>query len=112
MINRIFGLKQLWLQVNGHAWFHLHGITLSCSEQAGIEKFKLQIYVSSGIRTEGEATPSETALYSLSIMNVLFGVQFYKTARKDGVSRRGALRIPIEPLILHYMLSQNKRYKH
>ena len=24
MINRILGLKQLWLQVNGHAWFHLH----------------------------------------------------------------------------------------
>ena len=25
MINRIWSLKQLWLQVNGHAWFHLHG---------------------------------------------------------------------------------------
>ena len=24
MINRIWILKQLWLQVNGHAWFHLH----------------------------------------------------------------------------------------
>ena len=23
MINRIWGLKQLWLQVNDHAWFHL-----------------------------------------------------------------------------------------
>ena len=23
MINCIWGLKQLWLQVNGHAWFHL-----------------------------------------------------------------------------------------
>ena len=23
MINRVWGLKQLWLQVNGHAWFHL-----------------------------------------------------------------------------------------
>ena len=28
MINRIWGLKQLWLQVNGRAWFHLHGIHL------------------------------------------------------------------------------------
>ena len=28
MINHILGLKQLWLQVNGHAWFHLHGIHL------------------------------------------------------------------------------------
>ena len=26
MINRIWSLKQLWLQVNGHAWFHLHGL--------------------------------------------------------------------------------------
>ena len=23
LINHIWGLKQLWLQVNGHAWFHL-----------------------------------------------------------------------------------------
>ena len=23
--NRIWGLKQLWLQMIGHAWFHLHG---------------------------------------------------------------------------------------
>ena len=23
MINRIWDLKQLWLQMNGHAWFHL-----------------------------------------------------------------------------------------
>ena len=26
MINRIWSLKQLWLLVNGHAWFHLHGV--------------------------------------------------------------------------------------
>ena len=26
MINCIWGLKQLWLQVNCHAWFHLHGL--------------------------------------------------------------------------------------
>ena len=25
MINRLWGLKQLWLQVNGHAWFYLLG---------------------------------------------------------------------------------------
>ena len=24
MINHIWGLKQLWLQVNWHAWFHFH----------------------------------------------------------------------------------------
>ena len=42
-------LKQLWLQVNGHAWFHLHWLT--CSERGGSEKFKIKIYALSGIRT-------------------------------------------------------------
>ena len=62
MINCIGGLKQLWLQVNGHAWFHLAWDPLSCSEHAGIEKFKMKIYVSSGIRTHLlRATTSDTA---------------------------------------------------
>ena len=26
MINHVWGLRQLWLQVNGHAWFHLQGL--------------------------------------------------------------------------------------
>ena len=26
MINRALGLTRLWLQVNGHAWFHLQGL--------------------------------------------------------------------------------------
>ena len=26
MINCIWSLKQLWLQVSGHPWFHLHGL--------------------------------------------------------------------------------------
>ena len=34
---------------------------LSCSEQAGIETFKMKIFVSSGIRTH--AMPRETALW-------------------------------------------------
>ena len=46
MINRIWGLKQLWLQVNGHAT-----APLTCSERGGSEKFKMKIHVSSGIRT-------------------------------------------------------------
>ena len=28
MINRVWGLKQLWLQVNGHAWFGTFSILL------------------------------------------------------------------------------------
>ena len=35
---------------------------MSCSEQAGIENFKMKIYVSSGIRTHPlNATTSDTA---------------------------------------------------
>ena len=40
MINHILGLKQLWLQVNGHAWFHLHGIHLPVRN--GAEERKIQ----------------------------------------------------------------------
>ena len=41
MINRIWGLKQLWLQVNGHAWFHLHGIHLPVRNDAeGVKNSK------------------------------------------------------------------------
>ena len=50
MINRIWGLKQLWLQLNGHAWFHLHGLRWPIWNGEGA-KFKMKIYVSSGIRT-------------------------------------------------------------
>ena len=48
MINRIWGLKQLWLRT----WD-----PLSCSEQTGIEKFKKKIYVSSGIWTHATLGP-------------------------------------------------------
>ena len=47
MINRILGLKQReWSCLISFAWD-----PLSCSEQAWIEKFKIKIYVSSGIQT-------------------------------------------------------------
>ena len=36
MINRIWGLKQLWLQVNGHAWSHLHGIHWAVRTKLGL----------------------------------------------------------------------------
>ena len=49
-INRILGLKQLWLQVNGHAWFHLHGIHWAARYRLGLKKSKWK-YVSSRIRT-------------------------------------------------------------
>ena len=63
MINCIWGLKTTmttgeWLCLISFAWD-----PLSCSEQAGIEKFKMKIYVSSGIRTHKlRATTSDTVL--------------------------------------------------
>ena len=50
MINRIWSLKQLWLQVNGHAWFIYMGSAdlFGTGRDRNIQK---KIYVSSGIRT-------------------------------------------------------------
>ena len=39
-INRIWGLIQLWLQMNGHAWFHLHGIHLAVWNRLGLKNSK------------------------------------------------------------------------
>ena len=65
MINCILGLKTTmttgeWSCLISFAWDRL-----SCSEQAGIEKFKMKIYVSSGIRTHQlRAKTSDTAPYT------------------------------------------------
>ena len=40
MINCIFGLKQLWLQVNGHAWFYLHEIHWAVRNRLGLKNSK------------------------------------------------------------------------
>ena len=50
MINRTWSLKQLLLQVNGHAWFHLHGLRWPVRNGEGAKNSKWK-YVSSGIRT-------------------------------------------------------------
>ena len=51
MINRIWGLKQLWLQVNGYAWFHVQRLRWPVRNGEGAKKkIKMKIYVSSGIR--------------------------------------------------------------
>ena len=50
MINHIWGLKQLWLQVNGHAWFHLQRLRWPIRNGEGAKNSKWK-YVSSGIRT-------------------------------------------------------------
>ena len=40
MINCIGGLKQLWLKVNGHAWFHLHEIHWAVRNRLGLKNSK------------------------------------------------------------------------
>ena len=40
MISRIWGLKQLWLQVNGHAWFHLHWLRWAVRNGEGVNNSK------------------------------------------------------------------------
>ena len=50
MIKRSLCLNQLiYCMVNGQAWFHLHGFRWPVRGVS--EKFKMKIYVSSGIRT-------------------------------------------------------------
>ena len=40
MINPICGLKQLWLQVNGYAWLHLHGHRSAFRNGEGVNNSK------------------------------------------------------------------------
>ena len=40
MINNIWGLKQLWLQVNGHAWFHLQRLRWPVRNREGAKNSK------------------------------------------------------------------------
>ena len=60
MINRIWGLKQLKLQVNGHAWFHLQRLRWPVGNGEEAKKFKMKIYVSSGIRTHTASPRQES----------------------------------------------------
>ena len=64
MINRIWGLKQLFLQVNGHAWFHLHGIHLPVRNGAeGAKNSKWKYMYPAGFEpTPRHDTTSGTAL--------------------------------------------------
>ena len=51
MINRIWSLKQLWLQVNGHAWFHLHGLCWPVRNGEGAKNSKWKYMFSAGFET-------------------------------------------------------------
>ena len=44
MINRIWSLKPLWLQVNGHAWFHLHELRWPVRNGEGAKNSKWKFF--------------------------------------------------------------------
>ena len=56
MINRILSLKQLWLQVNGHAWFHLHGLRWPVRNGDGAKNSKWKYMFPAGF----EPTPRQS----------------------------------------------------
>ena len=57
MINRIWILKQLWLQVNGHAWFHLHGLSWPVRNGEGAKNSKWKYMFPAGY----EPTPRQSS---------------------------------------------------
>ena len=57
MINHIWGLKQLWLQVNGHAWFHLQRLRWPVRNGEGAKNSKWKYMSPAGFEpTPGQST--------------------------------------------------------
>ena len=56
MINHIWGLKQLWLQVNGHAWFHLQRLRWPVRNGEGAKNSKWKYMSPAGF----EPTPCQS----------------------------------------------------
>ena len=54
LINRIWGLKKIWLHVKGHAWLHLHGLRLAVRNGEGVKNSKWKYMPPAGF----EPTPS------------------------------------------------------
>ena len=63
MINRIWGLKQLWLQVNGNAWFHLQLLRWTVGNWEGAKNSKWKYMYPAGLvptlrqSTTGKSAP-------------------------------------------------------
>ena len=62
-INRIWGLKKLWLQVSGHAWFHLQRLRWPVRNEEGAKNSKWKYMSPAGFEptsrqsTTGKSTP-------------------------------------------------------
>ena len=65
MINHIWGLKQLWLQVNGHAWFHLQRLRWPVRNGEGAKNSKWKYMSPAGF----EPTPASPRQESCSAID-------------------------------------------
>ena len=62
MINFIWGLKQLWLQVNGHAWFHLQRLCWPVRNGEGAKKSKWKYMSTAGFEpTQRQSSTGKSA---------------------------------------------------
>ena len=67
MINHIWGLKQLWLQVNGHAWFHLQRLRWPVRNGKGAKNSKWKYMSPVGF----EPTPRQSTTGKLQRLRLL-----------------------------------------
>ena len=67
MINHIWGLKQLWLQVNGHAWFHLQRLRWPVRNGEGAKNSKWKYMSPAGF----EPTPRHSTTGELQRLRPL-----------------------------------------
>ena len=67
MINHIWSLKQLWLQVNGHAWFHLQRLRWPVRNGEGAKNSKWKYMSPAGF----EPTPRQSTTGKLQRLRPL-----------------------------------------
>ena len=67
MINHIWSLKQLWLQVNGHAWFHLQRLRWPVRNGEGVKNSKWKYMSPAGF----EPTPCQSTTGKLQRLRPL-----------------------------------------
>ena len=67
MINHIWSLKQLWLQVNGHAWFHLQRLRWPIRNVEGAKNSKWKYMSPAGF----EPTPCQSTTGKLQRLRPL-----------------------------------------
>ena len=95
MINHSWGLKQLWLQVNGHAWFHLQRLRWPVRNGEGAKNSKWKYMSPAGFEPtpcqsttgkSGRLRPlgHESLIVISGLMSyMIIGYKFYKKLLRD-----------------------------